>query len=82
MITKLFQELGTSLKKKDQNSRKQYKNKEKGTKLKKKVQNSRKKGTKLTKLQGGGQLTSFPLPPLVTAPGKANHAKIMKIVEN
>ena len=35
--TKLFQELGTNLKKKDQNSRK------KGTKLKKKERNSRNK---------------------------------------
>ena len=65
--TKLFQELGTNLKKKDQNSgkkrnkaqEKRYKTQEKGTKLKK-------KGTALTKLQAqGGPL----LPPLVATPG-------------
>jgi len=52
-----FQELGTNLKKKDQNSRNKVKTQEKGSKLKK-------KGTKLTKLQaqGGGQLP--PCPPL------------------
>ena len=41
--TKLFQGLGTNLKKKDQNLRKKVQN------SRKKIQNSRKKGTKLKK---------------------------------
>ena len=54
--TELFQELGTTLKKKDQNSRK------KDTKLKK-------KGTKLTKPQAQGGRAIAPLPSIVNVPG-------------
>ena len=58
LATKIFQELGTNLKKKDQNSRKKEQTQEKGTKLKnggtklkKKDQHSRKSGQHFLDIQ-------------------------------